>query len=74
MVNSGATALEYFTPTWTSNTGTVTSVGATISGALSVSGSPITTSGTLAFSWLGSIYQYVRGMGHWRTYHHQQIT
>ncbi|RTL04436.1 hypothetical protein EKK58_10540 [Candidatus Dependentiae bacterium] len=62
-VNSGATALEYFTPTWTSNTGTVTSVGATISGALSVSGSPITTSGTLAFSWLGSIYQYVRGDG-----------
>jgi hypothetical protein len=25
-VNTGATALEYFTPTWTSNTGTVTSV------------------------------------------------
>ena len=62
-VNAGGTALEYFTPTWTSNTGTVTSVGATISGALSVSGSPITTSGTLAFSWLGSIYQYVRGDG-----------
>ena len=34
---------------WTTNTGTVTSY---ISGALSVTGSPITTSGTLAFSWL----------------------
>jgi hypothetical protein len=63
-VNSGETALEYFTPTWTSNTGTVTSVAATIAGnAATVTGSPITTSGTLAFTWLGSIYQYVRGDG-----------
>ena len=63
-VNSGATALEYFTPTWTSNTGTVTSVAATISGtAITITGSPITTYGTLDFTWMGSIYQYVRGDG-----------
>ena len=29
-VNTGGTALEYFTPTWTTNTGTVTSVGLSI--------------------------------------------
>jgi hypothetical protein len=64
MVNSGATALEYFTPTWTSNTGTVTSVAASISGtAIVITGSPITTYGTLDFTWMGSIYQYVRGDG-----------
>lgn len=63
-VNSGATALEYFTPTWTSNTGTVTSVAASISGsAIVITGSPITTYGTLDFTWMGSIYQYVRGDG-----------
>lgn len=63
-VNSGATALEYFTPTWTTNTGTVTSVAATISGtAITITGSPITTYGTLDFTWMGSIYQYVRGDG-----------
>lgn len=63
-VNSGATALEYFTPTWTSNNGTVTSVAASISGtAITITGSPITTYGTLDFTWMGSIYQYVRGDG-----------
>ena len=63
-VNSGETALEYFTPTWTSNTGTVTSVAASISGtAIVITGSPITTYGTLDFTWMGSIYQYVRGDG-----------
>lgn len=63
-VNTGETALEYFTPTWTSNTGTVTSVAATISGtAITITGSPITTYGTLDFTWMGSIYQYVRGDG-----------
>ena len=49
-VNSGATALEYFTPTWTSNTGTVTSVSMTVPTGLTVTGSPITTAGTLALS------------------------
>ena len=63
-VNTGGTALEYFTPTWTSNTGTVTSVAASISGtAIVITGSPITTYGTLDFTWMGSIYQYVRGDG-----------
>ena len=49
-VNSGATALEYFTPTWTSNTGTVTSVSMTVPTGLTITGSPITTAGTLALS------------------------
>lgn len=49
-VNSGATGLEYFTPTWTNNTGTVTSVSITVPTGLTVTGSPITTSGTLALS------------------------
>lgn len=49
-VNSGASALEYFTPTWTSNTGTVTSVSMTVPTGLTVTGSPITTAGTLALS------------------------
>ena len=63
-VNSGATALEYFTPTWTSNTGTVTSVAASISGsAIVITGSPITTYGTLDFTWMGTTSQYVRGDG-----------
>lgn len=48
---------------YTTNVGTVTSVGASISGALSVSGSPITGAGTIAFSWTGSSGQYVRGDG-----------
>jgi hypothetical protein len=43
--------------------GTVTSVAASISGALSVSGSPITTAGTLAFSWTGNNTQVVLGDG-----------
>lgn len=45
-VNSGASALEYFTPTWTSNTGTVTSVSMTVPTGLTVTGSPVTTAGT----------------------------
>jgi hypothetical protein len=45
--------------------GTVTSVAASVtaSTALTVSGSPITTSGTLSFSWTGSNTQYVLGDG-----------
>lgn len=43
--------------------GTVTSVGATISGALAVTGGPITTSGTLAFAWQGTSSQYIAGDG-----------
>lgn len=45
--------------------GTVTSVAASITGstALSIAGSPITTSGTLAFTWTGSSTQQVLGDG-----------
>jgi predicted heme/steroid binding protein len=44
--------------------GTVTSVSASITGnSLSISGSPIINSGTLAFSFLGNATQYVRGDG-----------
>lgn len=49
-------------------TGTVSSVGASISGALSVSGSPVTTTGTLAFTWTGTTAQYVRGDGSLQTF------
>ena len=49
-VNAGATALEYFTPTWTSNTGTVTSVSMTVPTGLTITGSPVTTAGTFALS------------------------
>ncbi len=45
-------------------TGSVTSVNATTAGdALDVSGGPITSSGTLAFSWAGSASEYVNGEG-----------
>lgn len=43
-VNSGGTDVEYITP----NPGTVTSISMTVPDVLSVSGSPITSSGTLA--------------------------
>ena len=43
--------------------GTVTSVGLTMPAAFSVSGSPVTTSGTLAVTGAGSSAQYVRGDG-----------
>ena len=45
-------------------TGTVTSVAASTAGnALDVAGTPITSSGTLAFTWAGSSSQYVNGAG-----------
>lgn len=43
--------------------GTVTSVGITMPAAFSVSGSPVTTSGTLAVTGAGTTAQYVRGDG-----------
>ena len=43
--------------------GTLTSVGLTMPSAFSVSGSPITTSGTLAVTGAGVVSQYVRGDG-----------
>lgn len=49
--------------------GTVTSVAATIpSGAISIAGSPITSSGTLAFTYTGTISQYIRGNGSLATF------
>jgi hypothetical protein len=44
--------------------GTVTSVALTVGGdAISVSGSPVTTSGTLALAFSGTTSQYIRGNG-----------
>jgi hypothetical protein len=48
---------------YTTNTGTVTSVALTVPSAFSVSGSPITSSGTLAITGAGTTAQYVRGDG-----------
>ena len=50
------------TPTWTTpTTGTVTSVAATVPSFLSVSGTPITGSGTLAFSYSGTALPVANG-------------
>ena len=48
--------------------GTVTSVAVTVPTALSVSGSPITTSGTIAISGAGTSSQYIKGDGTLGTY------
>lgn len=48
--NGTAGQATWTTPSWTSNTGTVTSVGLTVPTGLSVTGSPVTTSGTLAIT------------------------
>jgi hypothetical protein len=48
--------------------GTVTSVNLTMPSAFSVSGNPITTSGTLAVTGAGTTSQYVRGDGSLATY------
>lgn len=45
----------------TSNTGTVTSVGASVPAFLSVAGSPVTTSGTLAISYSGTALPVANG-------------
>jgi hypothetical protein len=47
----------------TSGSGTVTSVGLSMPAAFSVSGSPVTTSGTLNVSGAGTSLQYIRGDG-----------
>lgn len=46
-----------------SGAGTVTSVGLSVPAAFSVSGSPVTTSGTLSISAVGNTSQYIRGDG-----------
>lgn len=48
---------------YTNNTGTVTSVALTVPSAFSVSGSPITSSGTLAITATGDTTQYIAGDG-----------
>ena len=48
---------------YTTNTGTVTSVALSVPSAFSVSGSPITSSGTLAISATGDTTQYIAGDG-----------
>lgn len=48
---------------YTTNVGTVTSVALSVPSAFSVSGSPITSSGTLAITGAGTTAQYVRGDG-----------
>lgn len=45
------------------NTGTVTSVGLSMPSAFSVSGSPVTNSGTITVSGSGTTAQYIRGNG-----------
>ena len=56
-LNSGATALE-----WVSDGGgTVTSVGMSVPSFLSVSGSPVTSSGTLALSYSGTALPVANG-------------
>ena len=53
----------------TTNTGTVTSVGYSHAGdAFTVSGSPVTTSGTLAVTMAGSASQYINGAGNLITF------
>jgi hypothetical protein len=48
---------------YTTNTGTVASVALTVPSAFSVSGSPITSSGTLAVTATGNTTQYIAGDG-----------
>jgi hypothetical protein len=58
--NSTSSEWEAVTP---SSGGSVTSVGLTMPSAFNVSGSPVTTAGTLAVTGAGNTGQYVRGDG-----------
>ena len=62
----------YGSGTWQKSSGqngTVTSVGASITGsAIGLTGSPITTAGTLAFAFAGTNLQYVNGAGNLTTF------
>jgi len=66
-LNSGISAAEVRTligAGTSSSTGTVTSVAASIDGdGLTLSGTPITSSGTLAFLWAGGSTDYINGQG-----------
>jgi len=51
------------------STGTVSSIGASIDGdAIAITGSPVTTSGTLAFEFEGTNAQYIDGAGNLTTF------
>jgi hypothetical protein len=64
---SNGQVLSYNGTAWVNSTpstgGTVTSVALTVPSAFNVTGSPITTAGTLAISAAGTSAQYVRGDG-----------
>lgn len=53
----------YLIPKPTTGTGTVTSVALSMPSAFSISGSPITTSGTFSVTGAGTTLQYIRGNG-----------
>lgn len=59
--------LKYNGTAWvfdnTTTGGTVTSVGLTVPSIFTVSGSPVTTSGNLGFTWNGSVNNFVLGDG-----------
>jgi len=61
VIDTGGNILSQAIPS--GGSGSVTSVSATVSGALAVSGSPITSSGTLTFAWQGTSSQFVKGNG-----------
>ena len=63
MSASDKTKLDGIASGATANTGTVTSVALTVPSAFSISGSPITTSGTLAIAATGLSSQYITGAG-----------
>jgi hypothetical protein len=65
-LNTVINKLANYTP---AGGGTVTSVAASIpSGAIAIAGSPITTSGTLAFTYTGDSSQYIQGDGSLATF------
>ena len=63
MSASDKTKLDGIASGATANTGTVTSVALTVPAAFSVSGSPITTAGTLAITAGGTSAEYITGAG-----------
>jgi hypothetical protein len=63
MSSSDKTKLDGIASGATANTGTVTSVALSVPSAFSITGSPITTSGTLAISATGTSLQYITGTG-----------
>ena len=66
-VRSGATVT--INTTATTNTGTVTSVGLSAGGdALQITGTPVTTSGTLAINFQGDVEDYINGEGDLTTF------